>query len=44
MKAVFDDEDVTVSSENGDLCDKKLVTVLLDKTLEAGIASASRSI
>jgi hypothetical protein len=44
MKAVFNDEDVMVSSAKGDLCDKKLVTVLLDKTLEAGIASASRSI
>jgi hypothetical protein len=37
MKAVFEDGDVTMSGEVGDLFGKELVTGLLDKTLESGI-------
>jgi len=44
MKAVFDGEDVILSVANEDLHDKDRGTVSFDKTLEVGIASASRSI
>jgi hypothetical protein len=40
MKAVFDDGDVTMSGEVGDLFGNGFVTGLFDETLESGIVSA----
>jgi hypothetical protein len=44
MKADFDGEYVILSGAHEDLHDKDRGTVSFDKTLEAGIASALRSI